>query len=161
MSVNRFSLEDRLRRAREVIPISHRSEPQPEEVFPSLEDSQKRLQDYAFCNGFAIVQTNKETKNRIRVTFKYYRHGKKTRNYRKIEEKDRKRPYTHERNLECPYVVRVRCKAKTDDVWTISVSNHYHNHPMLEDPFSLPEHYSRDPDRNEALAEALYLRDAR
>ena len=102
MSVDRFSLVDRLRRARELIPKAHRSEPQPDEVFQSLEDLQKRLQDYAFCNGFAVCQTAKEMKNRECVTYKCYRHGTKTKNWRKTEEKDRKRPDTHERNLECP-----------------------------------------------------------
>ena len=158
MSVQ-FSLADRLRRAYDQIPDGHRIRPRSGEGFESLKILQKRLQDYAFCNGFAIVQTAKEMKKRVRVTYKCYRHGKKTLNTRKLTEETRKRHNTHERNLECPYMIRVRY-SKPNREWTLSISESNHNHDMLEDPFFIRENYRYDPDRKEALTEALDLRRA-
>lgn len=57
-----FSLEDRKRRACQEIPDVHKAEPVSGEVFACKEEAMQRLQDYAFCKGFAIVTTKQRRK---------------------------------------------------------------------------------------------------
>lgn len=51
-----FSLESKKEKAIALLPPSHCLPLEEREVFSTLEKSQIRLQDYAFTQGFALVQ---------------------------------------------------------------------------------------------------------
>lgn len=56
------SLEAKLQQAISHLPPSHRTPPQPNETFESLDAARLRLQDCAFTQGFALL-TEKMIKN--------------------------------------------------------------------------------------------------
>ena len=59
------SLEDRKLRARQKISDTHKAEPMTGEVFNGMNEAKQRLQDYAFCQDFAVVTTkNREERSR-------------------------------------------------------------------------------------------------
>lgn len=98
------NLASRIAEAISVIPPQHRLPPTEGEVLPSKEAGRTRLQDYAFTEGFSVV-TYSGSATRIRL--KCNRHGKGTRNTRKITEEGRKRVNTKVNDHQCPYEVYV------------------------------------------------------
>ena len=161
MPIHTTALADRKRRAFAAFPDTHRRPPNTGEEVLDAENGHIRCQDYACTQGFAVVITSREVKKRTQVVLKCSRHGKKTRDTRKNKEKPgekkRERPNQTLRWHGCPYKIRIMYY-KRDAEWRLTVVDSTHNHEMLDDPFSLPEHYSRDPDRAEAHTYGLDLR---
>ena len=109
MALPLLSLEHRISQALELIPPPHRLPPQDEELFATLEEGKKRLQDYAFTQGFALV-TSSFQKGKTVLVLDYTRHGKKTRNHRKIVDEDRVRVGNKVLFEDCKYRLRLRLR---------------------------------------------------
>ena len=85
------ALAAEIQRAVDILPASHRIEPQDRELVDSPGDDYIRLQDRAFVQVFALV---KESSRPERWVLHCIHHHDTTRDYRKTEEKDRKRAWT-------------------------------------------------------------------
>ncbi len=85
------------------------------------------------------------------------RHGKKTRNYRKIADEDRVRVGNKVLFEDCKYRLRLRLR---EGRWQLVVSNDQQSHEVAIDLFSLRQHQWRDPCRLNALSQAQSLRAA-
>ncbi len=85
------ALAAEVQRAIDVLPASHRIEPQDGELVDNPRDGYIRLQDWAFIQGFTFV---KESTWAERWVLHCIHHHDRTRDYRKTEEKDRKRAWT-------------------------------------------------------------------
>lgn len=88
-------------------PPSHRTLPQRNETFESLDAASLRLQDYAFTQRFALV-TEKNYKKHSTLVLNCSRHHKDTRNYRKLSEKDRIRKNAKVSFNDCKYRLRLQ-----------------------------------------------------
>ena len=86
--ISSLSLDDRIRQAIELIPLTHRLVLVDNETFSSLEEAKVRLQNIAFTQGFALASTSFQ-KGKTVLILDCTRHEKKTRNTRHIEDKDR------------------------------------------------------------------------
>lgn len=86
------------------------------------------------------------------------RHGKKTRNHRKIADKDRVRVSNKVLFEDCRYRLRLRLR---EERWQLVFSNDQYSHELAIDTFSLRQYQWRDPDRLNALSQAQSLRAAR
>ncbi len=84
------ALQTRIEKVIELLPSPHLLLPRDGEAFLSFKGAKKRLQDYAFTQGFALV-VEQNDKQRKTVLFDCSRHHKKQRNTSKVEEKDRQR----------------------------------------------------------------------
>ena len=156
---HRIELADKRRRAFAAIPDAHERAPSHGEVYEGPEGARLRLQDYAFCEGFVIVGTKRETKKRGLYTFECHRHGKKPQNKHKLTDETRQRHQTNTQWFECPYKVQLYL-SKPTSLWNLRVNQSSHNHPMMADPFVHQMHYARDPDRLDALESAQSMRSA-
>ena len=85
------ALAAEIQRAIEVLPASHQIEPQDGELVDDPSDGYIRLQDWGFIQGFALVKASTRAE---RWVLHCIHHHDTTRNYRKTEEKDRKRAWT-------------------------------------------------------------------
>ena len=140
------TVADKKRRAFATFPAGHKLPPATGEVFPDQNAAILRLKNWSCTQGFAAVLGHGEHKKRQLQENLCSRHGKKTRNTHKLTEKTRVRPHSFVNHNECPYKIKIRYY-KSAAQWSINVVNDTHNHDMLEDPFQLPEHQSRDPDK--------------
>lgn len=152
-----LSLEQRKQRAKTLFPPTHCLPPQVGEVFSTVEAGKTRLQDYAFTQGFALVQESFQKQRGI-LLLDCSRHHSKERNTRDQTEEERTRKSTNVAFADCKY--RLRLKKSKEDTWRLVITNDVHNHPMAIDPFSFKEHHSRDPDRAQALDHASSLRNS-
>lgn len=82
------------------------------------------------------------------------RHGKKTRNTRHIEDKDRLRQGNKVHFDNCQYSLRLKLK---DDIWRLVITSTKHSHNLARDPFSLKQHRDKDPNRSIAIKQAENL----
>ncbi len=80
-----------IQRAINALLPAHQVEPQDGELVDNPRDGYIRLQDWAFTQGFALV---KESSRSERWVLQCIHHHDKTRDSRKIEEKDRKCAWT-------------------------------------------------------------------
>lgn len=151
-----MSLDDRIRRAMELIPPAHRLVPFDNKTFSSLEEAKLRLQNYAFTQGFVLASTSFQ-KGKTVLIFVCTRHGKKTRNTRHIEDKDRLRQGNKVLFDNCRYHLRLKLK---DDTWRLVITNTKHLHALARDPFSLKQHKDKDPKRPIAIKQAENFRGA-
>ena len=101
-----FSLENKKEKAIALLPPTHCLPPEEGEVFSTVEQGQTRLQDYAFTQGFALVQESFQKQRGIMV-LDCSRHHTKERNTRKLSEEDRVRKHTKVTFNECRYRLRV------------------------------------------------------
>ena len=150
------SLQRRIENALEAIPPHHKLPPSTGETVDSLEAGKIRLQDYAFTKGFALV-VDKNDKKRNFLILECSRHKKKTKNWRKLEEGERRRAATNVSFNTCEYSVKIRYHIQ-QEAFIITVINDEHNHSMAFDPFIFREHKSRDNLRDEALQLGLGMR---
>ena len=160
-SFHSTSLPDRKRRALALIPDLHKSPPQDYEIVGSRNAGILRVQDWAFIQGFSVVVSHKDKLSgsckRQQVDLSCYRHKKKTRNTRKLTEEIRQRYSTKVQWLACPYLIKVKFFVR-EDCWKLKVLNVSHNYELLDDPFELEEHKSRDPDLAAAKREGETMR---
>ena len=80
-----------IQRAMNALLPTHQVEPQDGELIDNPCDGYIRLQDWTFTQGIALV---KESSRSERWVLQCIHHHDKTRDSRKIEEKDRKRTWT-------------------------------------------------------------------
>ena len=150
------NVADKKRRAFATFPAEHKLPPTNGEAFPDKETAILRLKNWSCVQGFAAVLGHGEHKKRQIQWILCSRHGKKTRNTHKLTEETRVRPHTLVNHNECPYKVKIRYYKRLAQ-WSLNVIDDSHNHDMLEDPFQLPEHFGRDPDKETAKEEARDL----
>lgn len=136
-----FSLENKKEKAITLLAPSHCLPLEEREVFSTLEKGQIRLQNYAFTQGFALVQESFQKQRGIMV----FRHHTKERNTRKLNEEQRVRKHTKVSFNDSKY--RLRLKKTKEETWRLVITDGEHNHPMAADLFSFVQHHSRDPDR--------------
>ena len=108
-----FSLDQKIGKAKALLPPAHCLPPQEGEGFASWEEGKARLQDYAFTQGFAIVIESFQ-KTRGVMLLECTRHHRKERNTRKLAETDRQRKSTKVSFNNCKY--RVRLRKKKDEI---------------------------------------------
>ena len=113
-------------------------------------------QDYAFTQGSALA-TSSFQKGKTVLVLDCTRHGKKTRNHRKIAHEDRVRVGNKVLFEDCKHRL---CLKLGEGRWQLVVSNDQHSHKLAIDPFSLRQHQWRDPGRLNALSQAQSLRAA-
>ncbi len=85
------ALAAEIQRAIEVLPVSHRMEPQDGELVHNPKDGYIRLQDWAFIQGFAFVTESTQAEQWVLHSI---HHHNTTRDHRKTEKKDRKCAWT-------------------------------------------------------------------
>lgn len=107
MTLISTSFEAKLQQAISHLPPSHRTLPQRNETFESLDAARLRLQDYAFTQRFALV-TEKNYKKHSTLVLDCSRHHKDTRNYRKLSEEDRIRKNAKVSFNDCKYRLRLQ-----------------------------------------------------
>lgn len=156
-STSSFSLEDKKQRAKALLPPAHCLPLQEGEDFPTVDEGKTRVQDYAFTQGFALVQESFQ-KSRGIMLLDCTRHHVKERNTRGLDEEERTRTNTKVSFTDCKY--RLRLKRTKKETWRLVITNSTHNHSMAINPFSFKEHHSRDPDRAKALDHASILRNS-
>ena len=147
---------DKKRRAFATFPPGHKLAPVDGEVFPSKDAAILRLKNWSCTQGFAAVLGHGEHKARELQEILCSRHGKKTRNTHKLTEETRRRPHSLVNHNECPYKIKIRYYKRYAE-WRLNIRDDSHNHDMLDDPFQLPEHYCRDPDKENANEEGRDL----
>ena len=87
-------LKAQIIKAIEAIPEGRRRAPQPQTIVTGPEEALIIVNDQAFTEGYAFIMES----HRARMArFTCYHYGSKTRNSRKLKEKDRKRVSTYER----------------------------------------------------------------
>lgn len=151
MALPLLSLENRISQALEQIPPPHRLPPQDEELFATLEEGKKRLQDYAFTQGFALATTSySERENSF--SFGLYTTWKKVRaTIERLRNEDRVGVGNKVLFKDCKYRLRLRLR---EGRWQLVVSNDQQPHELAIDLFSLRQHQWRDPGRLNALSQA-------
>ena len=153
------TIADKKRRAFATFPASHKQPPVTGEIFPNKDAAILRLKNWSCTQGFAAVTGHSEHKKRQVQDLLCQRHGKKTRNTRKLDEESRTRSHNSVNYNECPYKIRIRYY-KREAEWRINVVDDTHNHDMLDDPFVLPDHFCRDPTRAVSKEEGRNLLEA-
>ena len=134
------------------IPSKNREKPAEDEEVESFEAGFRRIQDWAFTQGFAVA---KESKKQTRLLIQCVQHRRETQNTRKTADEDRKRtPRTQA--VSCMYVSYRKSQEKT---YRIGYTRDEHNHPMSPDPFLFNAHKRRKPGRSAALSAALPMRE--
>lgn len=83
MSACSDNLQERIRRAVDRIPSAHRLSPREDETFKSRDEVFRRLQNYVFTQGFAVIIYTNDNKRNILVVH-CNRHQKNTRNTRRL-----------------------------------------------------------------------------
>jgi hypothetical protein len=102
------SLQADINQARANIPRAHYE--RPEGVVSSPATAFIHINDWAFLNGFAYIKTassEKEGRYRYSCIFHSRTAGQRTRNYRQLDEKDRKRANSFVRGMGCPVKITV------------------------------------------------------
>ena len=138
---------DKKRRAFSTFPPDHKRPPVDDEIFSSKDAAILRLKNWSCTQGFAAVTGHSESKVREVQTMLCQRHGKKTRNYRKLTEEERQRSHNNVNYNDCPWKAKIRYHKRAAE-WRLKMTESTHNHDMLDDPFVLSDHFCRDPDRD-------------
>lgn len=86
MALALLLLESRISQTLELILSSHKLPPKDKELFATLGEQKKRLQDHVFTQGFALAISSFQ-KGKTVLVLDYTQHGKKTRNYQKSQMK--------------------------------------------------------------------------
>lgn len=102
------ALQASLNKARANIPLAHHEV--PEGVVSNPDSAFIHINDWAFLNGHAYVKLSgsmKEGRYRYSCIFHSRKEGERTRNTRKIDEKDRKRVNSYVRGIRCPVKISI------------------------------------------------------
>ena len=143
--------------ATKALPPAHLLTPAHGESFKTPEEAFRRLQDWAFTQGFAVVT---ESTRKGRVIFQCIHHRKKTRNSRKIVTKDRERISTAIKAKGYIWTVYVSQRAATQDAWILGWTHTKHCHNPNPDPFTFAAHKAKKPGYHEAVDKASVHRGA-
>jgi hypothetical protein len=144
-------LASQIERAIRALAPAHLLTPVARESFINHEDALKRLQDWAFTQGFAVVT---ESVRKGRVIFQCIHHRKKTRNTRKTLTEDRERVSTAIRAKGCTWTVYVSQREKTKEAWILGWAHQEHCHNPNPDPFTYDQHKTKKPGYLEAVTKA-------
>jgi Transcription factor AFT len=148
-------LASQIQQAIKSLPPANLILPASGESFDSPANALRRLQDWAFTQGFAVVT---ESTRKDRVIFECVHHKKKTKNCRKTATEDRQRVCTATRAKDCKWGVYVSQRKSTKKEWILGWSHKHHSHHLNPDPFSFEQHEDKCPGFVEALARATVHR---
>ena len=129
------------------IPLAHHEA--PDGIVSSPDNAFIHINDWAFLNGHAYVKISgsmREGRFRFGCIFHSRKEGQRTRNYRRLNEKDRQRVKSYVRGIGCPVKITISKQKSLGDQWCLRHTNlGQHNHPPTLNPFSLQPHISRRP----------------
>ena len=109
-------LEAQIIKAIEAILEGRRRAPQPQTIVTGPEEALVIVNDQAFTEGYAFIT---ESYRARMARFTCYHHGSKTRNSRKLEEKDRKRVSTYKRYNNCKTYMYVSILKSIGNQWVL------------------------------------------
>ena len=137
------------------IPPAHRVAPLQDEVVASREVGYMRLQDWAFCNGYALaIESSKPSFKGgpiSRIVVHCVHHKEATRNSRKIVEVERRRVSRKTQANGCKFSMYISQRKRMGGLWAIGYTQPEHNHDPPPDPFQYDVHRSRRPGHAAAL----------
>ena len=125
------------------LPRAHLEKPITDEKFQSRDEALKRLQDWAFTQGFAII-TNTTRADRVHYGCSKHR-GKLVRTTRMTDPEGRERPLKKTREGGCCWSAYISKRKATGDLWVFTWKHDKHNHPPNPNPFSYGQHRAKQP----------------
>ena len=136
------------------IPPKNRWQPTEGEEVEDFEAGFRRIQDWAFVEGFAVV---KESKKNTHFIVQCVHHKRETQNTRKIADGDRKR-MTKTQATGCMFFVYISFRKTQGEIYCIGYTRDEHNHFMNPDPFTFAAHKEKKPKQSAAISAALPMR---
>lgn len=141
--------------AKASIPPAHRLAPLQDEVVESREAGYVRLQEWAFCNGYALaIESSKPSVKGgpiVRIVVHCVHHKETTRNSRNIKDEERRRVSRKTQANGCKFAMYISRRKRLDGLWAIGYTHPEHNHDPLPDPFQYDVHRTRKPGYTTAL----------
>lgn len=141
--------------AKASIPPTHRLAPLQDEVVESREAGYARLQEWAFCNGYALaIESSKPSVKGgpiTRIVVHCVHHKETTRNSRNIKDEERRRVSRKTQANGCKFAMYISRRKRLDGLWAIGYTHPEHNHDPLPDPFQYDVHRTRKPGYTTAL----------
>lgn len=149
------TIADAFATAKASIPPTHRLAPLQDEVVESREAGYARLQEWAFCNGYALaIESSKPSVKGgpiTRIVVHCVHHKETTRNSRNIKDEERRRVSRKTQANGCKFAMYVSRRKRLDGLWAIGYTHPEHNHDPLPDPFQYDVHRTRKPGYTTAL----------
>lgn len=149
------AVADAFATAKASIPPAHRLAPLQDEVVESREAGYGRLQDWAFCNGYALaIESSKPSVKGgpiTRIVVHCVHHKETTRNSRNIKDEERRRVSRKTQANGCKFAMYISRRKRLDGLWAIGYTHPEHNHDPLSDPFQYDVHRTRKPGYTTAL----------
>lgn len=143
------AVADAFATAKASIPPAHRIAPLQDEVVESREAGYVRLQEWAFCNGYALaIESSKPSVKGgpiTRIVVHCVHHKETTRNSRKIKDEERRRVSRKTQANGCKFAMYISRRKRLDGLWAIGYTHPEHNHDPLPDPFQYDVHRARKP----------------
>lgn len=128
---------------------AHRLAPLQDEVVECREAGYKRLQEWAFCNGYALaIESSKPSVKGgpiTRIVVHCVHHKETTRNSRNIKDEERRRVSRKTQANGCKFAMYISRRKRLDGLWAIGYTHPEHNHDPLPDPFQYDVHRARRP----------------
>lgn len=149
------AIADAFATAKASIPSTHRLAPLQDEVVESREAGYARLQEWAFCNGYALaIESSKPSVKGgpiTRIVVHCVHHKETTRNSRNIKDEERRRVSRKTQANGCKFAMYISRRKRLDGLWAIGYTHPEHNHDPLADPFQYDVHRTRKPGYTTAL----------
>lgn len=149
------AVADAFATAKASIPPTHRLAPLQDEVVESREAGYGRLQEWAFCNGYALaIESSKPSVKGgpiTRIVVHCVHHKETTRNSRNIKDEERRRVSRKTQANGCKFAMYISRRKRLDGLWAIGYTHPEHNHDPLSDPFQYDVHRTRKPGYTTAL----------
>ena len=149
------AVADAFATAKASIPPAHRLAPLQDEVVDSREAGYGRLQEWAFCNGYALaIESSKPSVKGgpiTRIVVHCVHHKETTRNSRNIKDEERRRVSRKTQANGCKFAMYISRRKRLDGLWAIGYTHPEHNHDPLPDPFQYDVHRTRKPGYTTAL----------
>lgn len=149
------AVADAFATAKASIPPAHRLAPLQDEVVESREAGYVRLQEWAFCNGYALaIESSKPSVKGgpiARIVVHCVHHKETTRNSRNIKDEERRRVSRKTQANGCKFAMYISRRKRLDGLWAIGYTHPEHNHDPLPDPFQYDVHRTRKPGYTTAL----------
>lgn len=149
------AIADAFATAKASIPPAHRLAPLQDEVVESREAGYGRLQEWAFCNGYALaIESSKPSVKGgpiTRIVVHCVHHKETTRNSRNIKDEERRRVSRKTQANGCKFAMYISRRKRLDGLWAIGYTHPEHNHDPLPDPFQYDVHRTRKPGYTTAL----------
>lgn len=149
------AIADAFATAKASIPPTHRLALLQDEVVESREAGYARLQQWAFCNGYALaIESSKPSVKGgpiTRIVVHCVHHKETTRNSRNIKDEERRRVSRKTQANGCKFAMYISRRKRLDGFWAIGYTHPEHNHDPLPDPFQYDVHRTRKPGYTTAL----------